>query len=114
MQDVFPLVRALRISGYHRIALETNGTLLTHAHIEVFSWVTVSPKAGHPLHPQAGGSELKVVWQPELDPRSLPLLRFVFHYIQPQSEDFAPAIQFVKENPTWKLSVQLHKLLGIR
>jgi hypothetical protein len=35
-------------------------------------------------------------------------------YIQPCSEDFQPALEYVMRHPEWKLSIQLQKVLNIR
>ncbi len=39
--------------------------------------------------------------------------RFKHFWIQPCSEDYEPAVQFVKENPQWKLSIQTQKVVGV-
>ncbi len=65
------------------------------------------------------GNELKVVFEPGIDVellKQLPerlQLQFNHFYIQPLSEDFQPAVDFVKENPQWTLSVQIHKIINI-
>lgn len=70
------------------------------------------------------GNEIKVVLAPGVVPNRYKELKratdFMFQhwYIQPcdstQSTNVEQAVKFVKENPTWKLSVQVHKLIGIR
>jgi hypothetical protein len=35
-------------------------------------------------------------------------------FIQPKSEDFEPALEYVMGHPEWNLSVQLQKVLKIR
>lgn len=72
--------------------------------------------------PMWQGDELKIVLDPAFTEQQLSMLRslpkqlgkrFQHYYIQPCSEDFAPATNFVKENPQWRLSLQTHKILLI-
>jgi 7-carboxy-7-deazaguanine synthase len=109
------LVAAFHAEGF-TIAVETNGTLPLPAGID---WVTVSPKAGAPLQLRRG-QEIKVVWpQVGLDLEELAGLDFQYRYLQPL--DDANAARNVGEcvdacltQPVWRLSLQTHKLLGIR
>jgi len=111
------LIDALHARGF-RIAVETNGTI---AAPEGIDWVCVSPKAGAPLA-QTQGNELKLVYpQPDLMPHDLPLLKLCFeHYLlQPMdgptaAQNTAAAVAYCQANPQWRLSVQTHKMLGIR
>lgn len=113
------LVDGLHLAGY-RIALETNGTIaLDIPHID---WVTVSPKAG-PIWRQRSGHELKLVYpQPGLLPDAFGLANFTRfdHYcLQPMDgPDLAAntraAIEYCMNNPRWRLSLQTHKMTGIR
>ena len=110
-----PLIDALHARGF-RIAVETNGTLPAPAGID---WICVSPKAGSPLR-QASGDELKVVYpQPLLDLAALARLSFRHYFIQPMDgpdyeRNLRAAIAFCERNPRWRLSLQTHKLVGIR
>jgi hypothetical protein len=89
-------------------------------------WVTVSPKIGidpdwekYFANPLWCGDELKIVLDPTVCTTYLAKLpdrlgdRFKHYYIQPCSEDFGPAINFVKENPRWRLSLQTQKILNV-
>ena len=97
------------------VAMETNGTINIDS--LPIDWVTISPKFDHPPLPSMlkKADEIKVVYdtkiKPELYEHAVPRGRL---YIQPCSEDFAPAVEFVKNNPKWKLSVQLHKIIKER
>lgn len=106
------------------IAIETNGIKLdTISHLQGEIWITVSPKfmlydyspffKDHKWH----GDELKIVFESGIDQeflKTLPnKLAFDHFYIQPCSENFQPAVDFVKENSQWSLSVQIHKLINI-
>lgn len=111
------LIDALHARGF-RIAVETNGTI---AAPEGIDWVCVSPKAGAPLV-QTQGNELKLVYpQPDLMPHDLPWPKLCFeHYLlQPMDgpaavQNTAAAVAHCQANPQWRLSVQTHKMLGIR
>ncbi len=109
------LVDALHAQDFE-IAVETNGTLAAPAGID---WLCVSPKAGAALV-QRQGHELKVVVpQPGLDLLALGQLPFEHLRVQPMAgplgvENTAWAVQWCLDHPRWKLSVQTHKMLGIR
>jgi 7-carboxy-7-deazaguanine synthase len=109
------LIDALHALGF-AIALETNGT---HAVPRSIDWICVSPKAGAPLV-QTSGDELKLVYpQPALLPDAVAGLAFRHRYLQPmdgpqQRANTAAAIAYCQAHPDWRLSVQTHKILGIR
>jgi 7-carboxy-7-deazaguanine synthase len=97
------------------IAIETNGTIAVPSGID---WVCVSPKSGASLV-VTSGDELKVVYPQQVDPRSYEGLQFNHFFIQPMDGKDShaavqAAIQFCMANPRWRLSLQTHKLLGIR
>lgn len=109
------LIDALHDEGF-AIAVETNGTLPVPDDID---WVCVSPKAGADLK-QTSGDELKLVYpQPALLPEAVRELDFDHYFLQPmdgpaQAVNTQAAIAYCKSNPPWRLSVQTHKVLGIR
>ena len=109
------LIAALHTRGFE-IAVETNGTLPAPAGLD---WVCVSPKAGAPLV-QVSGDELKLVYpQPGLLPEAVAGLAFRHFLLQPmdgprQRENTAAAIAYCQSHPQWRLSVQTHKVVGIR
>lgn len=98
------------------IAIETNGTIAVPSSID---WICVSPKAGAAFV-QRTGDELKLVYpQTGLDPRDLRGLAFTHLFLQPMDgpgRDAATkaAIAYCLANPDWRLSVQTHKVIGIR
>jgi 7-carboxy-7-deazaguanine synthase (Cx14CxxC type) len=112
-----PLIAALHTRGF-RIAVETNGTIEAPEGID---WICVSPKAGAPWV-QTRGHELKLVYpQPTLMPEALPWhkLSFKNYLLQPMdgptaAQNTAAAIDYCQSNPKWRLSIQTHKMLGIR
>ena len=109
------LVAALKARGF-RIAIETNGTLPV---IEGVDWICVSPKAGTKVV-QHKGDELKMVWpQPVLDIDAIESWDFDHWLVQPMDgtnarQSHEAAIAFVMDRPRWRLSLQTHKLLGLR
>jgi 7-carboxy-7-deazaguanine synthase (Cx14CxxC type) len=110
-----PLVDALHARGFE-IAIETNGTIPPPAGID---WVCVSPKAGAPLV-VTSGDELKIVVpQERLDPRDFADLDFRRFSVQPmdgpeRARNTEWAIQFCLKHPQWQLSLQTHKITGVR
>lgn len=109
------LIDALHAQGFE-IAVETNGTVAAPAGID---WLCVSPKAGAPLL-QTRGDELKVVVpQAGIDLDQLETLDFAQRRVQPMdgpqlAANTAWAVRWCLEHPRWQLSLQTHKLLGIR
>lgn len=112
------LVDALHDRSF-RIAIESNGTIAAHPGLD---WLCVSPKAGTKLV-QTRGDELKLVWPQEgVDLDALELLPFDNLLLQPMDmgdSDANRAVQeaaiaLVMERPRWRLSIQTHKLLGLK
>lgn len=102
--------------------LETAG-----AHILTgnWDWICVSPKRFKKAKPEilAKADELKVVISRENDFRfaeknAAMCSADCMLYIQPEwdvNEELMPSmINYVKENPTWRLTLQIHKYLGVR
>ncbi len=111
-----PLIDALHARGM-RIAVESNGTVAAPPGID---WLCVSPKAGAPWV-QRAGQELKLVWpQPGFDLAELEsATRFEHRFLQPmdgpqQAANTSLCIAACMERPAWRLSLQTHKLTGIR
>jgi len=79
----------------------------------------VSPKAGAPLV-VISGDELKIVVPQEgLDPRDFADLDFRRFSVQPmdgpeRARNTEWAIQFCLAHPQWQLSLQTHKMSGVR
>ena len=110
-----PLVATLHDRGF-RIAAESNGTL---AAVPGLDWLCISPKAGTEVV-QRSGDELKLVWpQTGIDLDSLETWDFDHFLVQPMDCDereaaITAAIELVMERPRWRLSIQAHKLVGLR
>ena len=109
------LIDAMHAVGFE-IAVETNGTLAAPAGID---WICVSPKSNNALL-QITGHELKLVY-PQFDalPEQFASLQFAHFYLQPmdnvlQNDNTRAAIDYCQNHPQWQLSLQTHKLTGIR
>jgi len=110
-----PLIEALHAQNFE-IAVETNGTIAAPRGLD---WICVSPKAGAKLV-QTTGSELKLVFpQADAMPETFQNLPFRHFFLQPMDGPDAKAntdatIRYCLGNPIWRLSLQTHKLVGIR
>lgn len=114
------LIDALHLLGF-AIAIETNGTIKVPKGVD---WVCVSPKAGSELIvlqadeiklviPQAGHTHIETLLArfEKMDYRN----RFLQAMDGPQiQENLALAIKLCQKRPLWRLSVQIHKMIGIR
>jgi 7-carboxy-7-deazaguanine synthase (Cx14CxxC type) len=109
------LVDALHARGF-RVAVETNGTLPATAGID---WICVSPKAGTDVV-QRSGDELKLVWpQKGIDPSELERWEFDHFLVQPMDcadseAAMDAAVRLAMDRPKWRLSLQAHKVVGLR
>ena len=114
------LVDALHARGFD-IAIETNGTLALAPGID---WVCVSPKADAALA-VTRGNELKLVYPQLLAmPERFAQLAFDHFLLQPmdglagepatREANTGRAVKYCLAHPQWRLSMQTHKLLGIR
>lgn len=110
-----PLLESLHARGF-QVAIETNGTLLPPAGVD---WICVSPKARANLV-LVNGNELKLVYpQVGAEPERYEALAFEHFFLQPMdgpalAENTRAAVHYCQQHPRWRLSLQTHKLLGIR
>ena len=110
-----PLVAALHDEGFE-IAVETNGTITPPRGVD---WICASPKAGATFVLDQG-QELKLVFpQPGAKPEQFENLRFDHFFLQPMdgpsvAENTEAAIAYCLAHPMWRLSLQTHKITGIR
>jgi 7-carboxy-7-deazaguanine synthase len=97
------------------VAIETNGTVPL---IPGIDWVCVSPKA-HTQLCVTSGDELKLVYPQEgLLPDGCGTLNFRHFLLQPmdgpdREENTRRAIEYCLAHPQWRLSIQLHKVVGL-
>lgn len=114
------LIATLHQAGYY-LSMETNGT---HAIPEGIDWVTCSPKVDF----TEGGElvvrkvdELKLIFDGEHEVSDHGIA-CAFRYLQPcdvgnDSRNYlilSECIKYIKAHPEWQLSVQMHKIVGIR
>lgn len=109
------------IEGLHRlgfyIAIESNGTKELPEGID---WITISPKSAEHTIKQPWASELKYVRHSGQGiPR--PIIVSEYKLISPAfdghrlpKENLEHCMKLVKDNPEWRLSIQLHNFLGVR
>jgi 7-carboxy-7-deazaguanine synthase len=108
------------VAAFHEvgleIALETNGTLEPPAGID---WICVSPKADSTTV-LLRGNELKLVYpQAAAMPERFEGAEFEHFFLQPMDgpeveQNIARTIEYCLEHPQWRLSLQTHKIVGIR
>lgn len=114
------LINALHAKGF-AVAIETNGTIKVPKGVD---WVCVSPKAGSELIvlqadeiklviPQQGHGSVETLLArfEKMDYRN----RFLQAMDGPNlQENLALAVRLCQKRPLWRLSVQTHKMIGIR
>ncbi len=115
------LARTLRESGF-RTHMETNGTRPLAAPVD---WLTVSPKPqfheGRESLVLTAGSECKLVVDDSVTDEDLAryeAMDFGAFYLQPCMDDrydahLARAIDLCQRHPRWRLSLQMHKTVGL-
>lgn len=125
MQWDHRLATAVRDAGF-AVHMETNGTRVPEAQVD---WLTVSPKPHfHPPNVQLvtgrtlRASECKVVVDDAVDDDSLARFEELYgcdeYFVQPcmdarYEHHLARTLALVQRNPRWRLSLQLHKLVGL-
>jgi organic radical activating enzyme len=118
-----PLAAAIRGAGF-RVHMESNGTRAPAGPVD---WLTVSPKPQH--HPasialaeQLPADEVKVVIDDTVDERVLDRYaerwRCDHYFVQPWMDQrydhhLARTLALIQARPTWRLSLQLHKIIGV-
>jgi len=114
------LIAALHQKQFE-VAIETNGTIKVPKGVD---WVCVSPKAGSELIvlqadelklvvPQSGHDDLGALMA------RLEKMDYRNRFLQPMDglllkENIELAVRLCQKNPLWRLSLQTHKLIGIR
>jgi organic radical activating enzyme len=108
-------IDAFHAAGFE-VAVETNGTCLPPEGID---WTTVSPKADANTILKRG-DELKLVYpQAGAPPERYADWEFTLFYLQPMYgpdlvANTQAALEYCLRHPQWRLSLQTHKVLGIR
>ena len=119
------LVEMLHLLG-KTVAVETNGTRQLPNNVD---WITLSPKDAYlgeeatPILKEA--DELKVVYDGRDDAHTISTYEKIMikhRFLQPcdtgdaekNAEIIKKTIEYCKEHPEWRLSLQMHKILNIR
>ena len=110
------LSRVLKGDGY-RLAIETNGT---HQICGMVDHVTMSPKVPYDKLKFHWADDLKLLFpHPTLKPEDFVQIRATNFYLQPIEDDNLKentrlAVEYcLMSKGRWKLSVQIHKLIGL-
>ena len=115
LQITSELIDALHQQG-RKVHIETNGTLPLPEGID---WITLSPKNKNITVTKA--QELKLIYDDNIE--MIEFCRRIItadhYYLQPKWMNDSitnthKVIEYIKQNPVWRLSLQTHKLIGIR
>lgn len=109
------LINALHHRGFE-IGIETNGTITVPKGVD---WICVSPKANTEVVVRKGNELKLVVRQQGVDPAGFENWGFQHFFLQPMDGPYvkeftAWATDYCLKHPKWRLSLQTHKLLGIK
>jgi len=122
MQLTEGLVDALHAAGKY-VSVETNGTLPLPKNVD---WITLSPKdswVGSQAAPVLSrADELKLLFDGTHEPSLYSHIAVAHRFLQPcdmgndarNAEIMQAAVDYIKKNPAWRLSLQIHKILKIR
>jgi organic radical activating enzyme len=116
------LVEMLHLLG-KTVAVETNGTVELPKNVD---WITLSPKdafLGEKATPVLKyADELKLIFDDQNEPKLYQNININHRFLQPcdtgdpskNAEIIQKTIEYCKEHPEWRLSLQTHKILNIR
>lgn len=123
-----PLIDALHDAGFY-ICIETNGTRPLPQGID---WITCSPKEGTKIALKQV-NEVKVVFTGTYDPQVwreqlkaehwlLQPLRYTGEWLMDnvdawendRNDNLDDTVRYILTHPFWRLSIQLHKIVGLR
>lgn len=106
------------------VSVETNGTHPLPSNVD---WITLSPKdlflGAEAKVVLPAVDEIKVVYDGEHEPHTYPDIKCTHRrFLQPcdtgdaarNAEIVNSAVEYIKRDPRWKLSLQIHKILNIR
>lgn len=122
IQDCVPLIDTLQRVGF-TVAMESNGTRRAPYNV---NWLTISPKAPF-LDGEAAKirhlhcDELKLVFDGVHEPYDYGITA-KYYYLQPCDTGdkatneiiIAQCVEYIKNHPQWKLSLQTQKILNVR
>lgn len=109
------LIDAIHEAGFGMVAMESNGTNEPPANLD---WLTVSPKERVSVR---HCDELKVLFDGKNEPCDHGVSAS-FMYLQPldsgeETENaciMKSCVEYITKHPQWRLSLQTHKLIGIK
>ena len=125
LQLTASLVDKLHAAGKY-VAVETNGTLPLPENVD---WITLSPKSAFVNGAEVvltRANEIKILFDGIHDPNEqLSIFNFQFStflFLQPldtgdpvrNAAIQKAAVEYIKEHPRWRLSLQIHKILSIQ
>lgn len=110
------LIDALHSEGFNFVAMESNGTNLPPQNLD---WLTISPKGKIAI---SKCDELKCIFSEKGILAQPDNIDATYKYVQPCDTGNAEinativsrCIDFIKCNPSWRLSLQTHKLTGFK
>lgn len=116
-----PLLESLIAAGFS-LHLETNGSKDIGDLFDLFTHVTVSPKQSREKTKLKQAHDLKLLYPtqiPGTEPEAWEDFVCATRWLQPVDSPLAnqnrqKTIDFVLRNPDWRLSLQTHKLLGVK
>lgn len=125
MQDTCELVSALKDADYY-VAVETNGMFLPKH--ELFDWITVSPKNNkvkilncNELKVILGQDEIPETYgitaehyfiSPKNPTHNLPIGSYSANFFDVNTARYC--YRYILKHPEWRLSLQLHKIIGVK
>jgi organic radical activating enzyme len=104
-----------------RIHIETSGTVDIHKCTG--AWITVAPKAGVLKSALIQADEVKLLVDEHFDLNNIPSFddRWIEVFVSPINDEktvnqanVARCMEILKQRPTWRLSAQWHKFIGVR
>jgi 7-carboxy-7-deazaguanine synthase len=114
------ILQHLVTAGY-RLHLETNGSKALGDLFYYFTHITMSPKQPLSETKLEQSHDLKILWppiHPEITPEGFASFKATNRFFQTvwdgnYESNLQVVLQKIYENPTWRLSVQMHKVLGV-
>lgn len=122
MHDLRELLKALEHNNI-MVHIETSGTVHPEWLGPYFAaWICVSPKLGVLQSMLERADEVKFLVDQDFDARKLPEIPRDTHvYIQPinyentlNKDNVQRVLDLQQAHPSWRISIQLHKVLGVR
>jgi len=117
LYELNSLILEIKNAGYF-VCIETNGFALEN--VREADWITYSPKDLNRILPQ-GFDEIKILVDKhtnikkalEFQTDKPKFFQPINYFHEPNFENLKRCVELVKANPSFKLSTQLHKLLGV-